>query len=275
MYLFLTDLVLHEASAHQHWLGIGLPSPTAIVGLAENISLFVSKELGVNVRLTIAPIIYRCDLCNHRSPFRSYMPKDPHMKKIRITVNPQAYIELDLVIKVEGCNADEFKEIITSQTVLGFLNRLRLAKSPIVPKEECQIIPDIAYSENELHQLLFDRPCHGFFIRECTEVLNDYKDDKADTLDALIAVLDDSKSSEDFENNQYIPVSLGYHLLEKPRYRKGARELLNHAYAEPLFGLVQCKYLFDINIEQLDSVFWSYVWKSDNYICTTQHKRLG
>ena len=103
----------------------------------------------------------------------------------------------------------------------------------------------------------------GFWIEDATDLLTDAEDPIA----AALAAADTR------DHGWIVPANLGYALLETPRTRQGARDGRNHAFAEPMIGLVRfvsaaaCR-ARDRALSPQD--LWRYGWDDDQFLITNR-----
>ncbi|TXF10355.1 hypothetical protein [Pelomicrobium methylotrophicum] len=154
-------------------------------------------------------------------------------------------LDVSLIIAVDGVpSMERVEEVITEM-------RLRLAGGivPALPRVEIKAGLDEAI-----------RSCgRGFWIHDATGTVKARLGDGMDIIDAIMTP---------DPTGWYVPATLGYRALTRFRKRAGARDDLDHAYGEPLVGLVRYQSVKSPDFEPLG--LWKHQWIGDSTFVVTQ-----
>ncbi|MRI34279.1 hypothetical protein EOPP23_14915 [Endozoicomonas sp. OPT23] len=269
IYLYWKNLELHEANALQFALIKGMISPVTLLGWACNIKHQLSSIATVDIQESASIIIYDCRSMQERSAFRSYVPGDSHVLKNRLTTTPRQYLSIDLILRLETNQESALQDLLKDKQAQYLLQNMTLAKSHCFSPTDSN--PLILNSIETLYDVLLTRPVSGFLPLSLSsehwpEIASE-PDSDSDALDVFINLLCDSHEYENIHNiSSFFPLVMGLRLLESPHTRLNVRENYHHAFAEPLIGLAQPLYLFQLSQEQLEKSFWHYQWQDRDYL---------
>jgi len=101
----------------------------------------------------------------------------------------------------------------------------------------------------------------GYWISDATPVVRDRLDKGMSIVEAVLG---------DVEGGWYVPATLGYRALTRFEQRPGARDGLDHAYGEPVVGLVQYQSVFSLRDKGFRPVLWSHGWVTDSLFVVRQ-----
>jgi len=267
IYLYWKNLIFHEANALQFGIVKGLISPLTLLGFAINIkNQLETQETPIDI--SAAVIIYECQKMQSRCSYTSYIPGDRHIFKKRIHTAPKQLLDLDIILRIKAIDENRIIETITNEKNSQSLRQIKLAKSFCTSLDKCQ--PSVFRSNEDLFKNLLERPLNGFLpidyqARHIQNLSTQHQ--HYDKLDYVIDLLNDSKEYEAVHGKScFVPLVMGLRLLEQTKERKYSRNNFLHAYAEPLIGIAQTLYLHQLELEDINRIFWKYKWQNNDYI---------
>ena len=165
-------------------------------------------------------------------------------------LQPMALADIEWTLLL-ACNHGVSDINHVSETLL----RMRLAGGPI---REAEVKDFSSWDDALAHALR-----RGFWIEDATDLLSGAADPVKSALDTTLGG----------SSGWIAPVNLGYTLLEPPRTRRGARDGLPHAFAEPMMGLI--RYVPAVAARSRDSALssedlWRHGWDADQFLITNR-----
>jgi len=183
----------------------------------------------------------------------------------RLMYQYQGRVTLDLIIRFERDEdglASGLAELVDMDQLLIELSSMHLCSGTLAPvqPEQIQILADVSEQQRYLQNLQAD----GYLLEDMSSLLAmapqvlpdlDSSDDtmayetaeKARTVDdrlqRLLSLIARSRDGSRSEQGYVVPAAIGYRLLEtpRPRYQRNAAEQYDHAFAEPMLGVVRLR----------------------------------
>jgi CRISPR-associated protein Csy2 len=159
-----------------------------------------------------------------------------------------ATVELSLLLHFpNGFSLDALKDQMKSA---------RIAGGKVITSGNIKVF------EDNLNHALANLPS-GYWVSDASEVVN-----KRLVLGASIgeAVLTRVLSSEGIEAGWYVPATLGYSTITDFEQRNGARDGLDHAFAEPVLGLTRLLSASSIKQHETEPKLWKHRWIVDGSV---------
>ncbi len=156
-------------------------------------------------------------------------------------------LDVSLIIRIEdGADISEVRKVVASMGV-----RLAGGKVPRPPKVlEADDLPSAI------------RMCgRGYWVSDATHVVRDRLADGMPIVEAVMGQV---------AGGWHVPATLGYRALTRFEQRPGARDGLDHAYGEPVVGLVRYKSVFSLRCEDAPPVLWSHRWINESMFVVHQ-----
>jgi len=169
----------------------------------------------------------------------------PTQNSIQPSVTGDLHVSLILGIESGASTADVLKVIETMN--------LRLAGGKVVQK------PTVLEAED-----LWDgiKQCgRGYWVSDATAVVRERLDKGMPIVEAVLGHV---------PGGWYVPATLGYRALTRFEQRRGARDGLNHAYGEPVVGLVRYQSVFSLREQGRRPTLWTHAWVTDSLFVVRQ-----
>jgi hypothetical protein len=169
----------------------------------------------------------------------------PTQNSIQPSVTGDLNVSLILGIESGASTADVRKVIETMN--------LRLAGGKVVRQ------PTVLEAED-----LWDaiKQCgRGYWVSDATPVVRDRLAKGMSIAEAVLGHV---------PGGWYVPATLGYRTLTRFEQRSGARDGLDHAYGEPVVGLVRYQSVFSLRNQGQRPTLWSHGWVTDSLFVVRQ-----
>lgn len=267
-YLLIPDIRVQTANIHHSSFLLGGPPVMAAFFFAHA----MGRKLGKNVRVNgIAYIHHHSDVLGEsfygrvslqqrrgaaftfsNKPGKDYSSKNEHALSLQPVAS--AHLRLSLIIDIDNLES--------WSSVNRFLHRARLSGGHIISHGD-------PTQYDELDEAIENAPA-GFFVMDRSDLMKTGNDtNPAQTfIDQL-----GSKSDKETGNTWLAAACLGYAMLTPYASREGAREGYEHAFAEPLVGLVQyrsSRQLVDDPDVENEAVVWKPEWVKEDVYCLHQ-----
>lgn len=157
-------------------------------------------------------------------------------------------LDVSLVLRIEdGPDMSDVRKVIASMGV-----RLAGGKVPRPPR---------ILEADDLHSAI--RMCgRGYWVSDATQTV---RDRLAEGMPIIEAVMGRAAGG------WHVPATLGYRALTRFEQRSGARDGLDHAYSEPVVGLVRYNSVFSLGHDDaLPLALWSHRWITDSMFVVHQ-----
>jgi len=106
------------------------------------------------------------------------------------------------------------------------------------------------------------RKCgRGYWVSDATQVVRNRLDNGMPITEAVLGMVADG---------WYAPATLGYRALTRFEQRPGARDGLDHAYGEPVVGLVRYQSVFSLQDGGRCPTLWTHDWVTDSMFVVRQ-----
>lgn len=259
MFVVLHHIKAQRANLQQtHYLVSATPVFAAVM-LGHAIAARLGKrDLGVGiVHHSASPHIENIPNTNGRisglpCQFRGATAAD-HNQRTRPTQNavqPAVTGDLDvsLVLRFEdGPDMSDVRREIASMGV-----RLAGGKVPRPPR---------IFEADDLPSAI--RMCgRGYWVSDATQTVRDRLADGMPIIEAIMGRV---------AGGWHVPATLGYRALTRFEQRPGARDGLDHAYSEPVVGLVRYNSVFSLGRDDAPPLaLWSHRWITDSMFVVHQ-----
>ena len=257
-YLLIPDMRVQTANIHHSSFLLGGPPVMAAFFFAHA----MGRQLGKNVRVNGTAYIHhhmdvlgqsfygRLSLQQRRGaaftfsnkPKKDYSSKNEHALSLQPVAN--AHLRLSLIIDIDNLES--------MAGVNRFLHKARFSGGHIISHGE-------PGQYDDLDEAIDDLPA-GFFVMDRSDLMKTgTSDNPAQTFIDRLGTRYESETG----NTWLSAACLGYAMLTPYASREGAREGYEHAFAEPLVGLVQYRSSrqFDTDYE---TVLWKPEWVKDD-----------
>jgi CRISPR-associated protein Csy2 len=101
----------------------------------------------------------------------------------------------------------------------------------------------------------------GYWVSDATQVVRDRLDNGMPIVEAVLGHV---------PGGWYAPATLGYRALTRFEQRSGARDGLDHAYGEPVVGLVRYQSVFSLRNGDRRPALWTHAWVTDSMFVVRQ-----
>jgi len=101
----------------------------------------------------------------------------------------------------------------------------------------------------------------GYWISDATPVVRERLNEGMSIVEAVLGKID---------VGWYVPATLGYRALTRFEQRAGARDGLDHAYGEPVVGLVRYQSVFSLRDQGERPTLWTHDWVTDSLFLVHQ-----
>lgn len=183
----------------------------------------------------------------------------------RLMYQYQGRVTLDLIIRFERDEdglASGLAELVDMDQLLIEMSLMHLCSGTLasVQPEQIQMLTDASEQQRYLQNLQAD----GYLLEDMSSLLAmapqvlpelDSRDDTMtdetaekertvdDRLQRLLALTARPRDGSRSEQGYLVPAAIGYRLLEtpQPRYQRNAAEQYDHAFAEPMLGVVRLR----------------------------------
>lgn len=240
-YLVLPRIDISDANAQPAWWIIGPPPPTAYWGFAYALGMSIDAK-PESIAIVHHHIEYQGEYFYrqfHPQQYRSatyidhddYSSRNPHQLSGQPTA--RCRLTLSIVLRV----SDEDASGIDLAHVADFLRTARIAGGAIDGFRRPQINDRMGEVRGVVRT--------GFCLHDRQDLMVGSERD-TDNLDTLLRVTrdaQDTRNEDDASLGWLMPTTLGYRAVTTFEQRDGVRQGLDHAYAEPLVGLVQYRSL--------------------------------
>ncbi len=162
-------------------------------------------------------------------------------------------LDISLILRIEdGKGIGDVKKVIAN---MG----LRLAGGK-VPN-----LPEIFEAENLKSAI---RSCgRGYWVSDATQTVRERMASGMSVVEAVLGRI---------PQRWYVPATLGYRALTRFEKRWGVRDNLNHAYCEPVVGLVRYDSVFSLfRKDSVPTVLWSHKWITPSMFVVHQPLKKG
>lgn len=159
-------------------------------------------------------------------------------------------LDVSLIIRIEdGKDMSDVRKIARSMGL-----RLAGGKVPDPPR---------ILEADDLQSAI--RMCgRGYWVSDATQVVRDRLAGGMSIIDAVLGQV---------AGGWHVPATLGYRALTRFEQRPGARDNLDHAYSEPVVGLVRYQSVFSLGLGGNDAPqpsLWSHRWATDSMFVVHQ-----
>jgi CRISPR-associated protein Csy2 len=169
----------------------------------------------------------------------------PTQNSIQPSVTGDLHVSLILAIE-SGASIDDVRRVVETMGV-------RLAGGKVVRQ------PAVLEAED-----LWDgiRQCgRGYWVSDANAVVRERLDKGMSIVQAVLGPV---------PGGWYVPATLGYRALTRFEQRGGARDGLDHAYGEPVVGLVRYQSVFSLRDQGQRPTLWSHAWVTDSLFLVRQ-----
>jgi hypothetical protein len=169
----------------------------------------------------------------------------PTQNSIQPSVTGDLHVSLLLGIE-SGASTDDVRRVVETMGV-------RLAGGKVARQ------PAVLEAED-----LWDgiRQCgRGYWVSDATAVVRERLDKGMSIVEAVLGHV---------PGGWYVPATLGYRALTRFEQRGGARDGLDHAYGEPVVGLVRYQSVFSLREQGQRPTLWSHAWVTDSLFLVQQ-----
>lgn len=157
-------------------------------------------------------------------------------------------LDVSLVLRIEdGPDMSDVRKVVASMGV-----RLAGGKVPRPPR---------ILEADDLASAI--RMCgRGYWVSDATQTVRDRLADGTPIIEAVMGRV---------AGGWHVPATLGYRALTRFEQRSGARDGLDHAYSEPVVGLVRYNSVFSLGHDGAPPpVLWSHRWITDSMFVVHQ-----
>ena len=172
------------------------------------------------------------------------MDKDDYGKNGRsVSIQPmvRAHAEMSLVLRIAADSGE-----VSLDDARDFVNSARLGGGQIIESFDPVRIDDV--------KAVTQAVGGGFWVVDRSDLVRQRMQADPDPVKAIVTECLRVRGHQ-YEHNWLSPAAIGWAALETPRQRRGARNGLPHAYAEPMVGLVQYQ---SVRADNHSPIFWSY-----------------
>ena len=258
-YFYLKKLNVFDAQALSNPYCVGLPSITAMWGMIHSWQRKINEYLNINVRLhSFAWFIRRYQMVDgYRTLEYTVRNSDSQFKRPGLIDERFCDVLFDVVVTVYG-REEDLNKLLKSQDIVIAALPARLAGGTMFPYEmtDSNTWFKLINSDLKLIHILKRLPNFGKWVMPTNKSISN--------LDELVQLLD--------EDSSYLPVMVGFALLEKPQRRKGSIAT-EHCFAEPLIGLAQLKDAIETKLNVYKSFLHNAFWQLDaneNHVIITK-----
>lgn len=174
---------------------------------------------------------------------KDYSSKNEHALSLQPTAS--AHLHISLMAEIDGS--------VSTERVKTFLSTGRFSGGQIVSFDE----PQMLYPEEAL-----EKTGSGYLVIDRKDLMERQADDNRNPAQLLVDRLG-ARPETGSDNSWLSAACVGYAAITPYALRSGAREGYEHAFAEPLVGLVQYRSLRQIDGEA-DTLFWKPEWLRDD-----------
>jgi len=255
-YVILDRVQIQSSNAMSAWMLTTGPSPLAWAGLMRKTAM----DLGIkdNHKIKISIIHHDMDM-NGDFFYGKFFPNQHNTTTLSVEKNgksndyvgkttsigmqPVAKCHLTCSIIIEGfedVDLDILKEkLMTSRLAGGLIKRIRsIVKTDF---------------DNVLNYINT-----GYLVKERSDLLENISSkDKIRTFIEKISRIDSKE--------WIVPFTLGYHLISEKSMKRSSRQSLEHAYAEPLIGLIEYISIHKLKEDDFEQSFWGYRSENNTY----------
>lgn len=264
-YIFIQRIRVCGANAQSAYWVVSGPSPFAYLGFSRKLVIDMTGEVGKSSEISAAILHHDFEIKGEKGEYGSFLPSqlagagltsggstDYVGSGMSLSLQPVALCNFTASIII---NVGDMFDGIDEGRISSAVRKMRISGGQIQDFARISIVDSLKDIKVP----------SGFFIQDRKDILVNIPSDKkiATMINAI------SLKNNDTAFNWVAPMCLGYYPLTEFKERDGVRSALNHAYAEPVVGLIQYVSKHDFYKEGkqvLPFPFWRYKKELDAFV---------